>query len=73
MEFFINKSVGGEICFGALSFFTDDSAWLREAPLDVEVSPIRCATHFRIFVWSPSPAALGSVPSGRAPYHRVPP
>lgn len=41
--------VGGEICFGALSFIVDDSAWLREAPLDVESLPIRGTTHFRTF------------------------
>ena len=38
--------MGHEILFGALSFIIDDSAWLRDAPLDVEVLPIRGATHF---------------------------
>lgn len=39
--------VGGEIRFGALSFIADDSAWLPEAPLDVESLPIRGVSHFR--------------------------
>lgn len=36
-----------EIRFGALTFVADDSAWLQEAPLDVEALPIRGAPHFR--------------------------
>ena len=40
-------SVGSEIHFGAISCIADDSAWLREAPLDVEALPVRGATHFR--------------------------
>ncbi|KAI4977958.1 hypothetical protein ZWY2020_014512 [Hordeum vulgare] len=36
-----------EILFGALSFIVDDSAWLHDAPLDVEALPSRGATHFR--------------------------
>ena len=45
-------SVGGlaegrEIRLGALVFVADDSAWLQEAPLDVEALPVRGATHFR--------------------------
>ena len=39
--------MGHEILFSALSFITDDSAWLRDAPLDVEALPSRGATHFR--------------------------
>jgi len=39
--------MGHEILFGALSFIVDDSAWLRDAPLDVEALPSRGATHFR--------------------------
>ncbi|KAI5015254.1 hypothetical protein ZWY2020_056644 [Hordeum vulgare] len=39
--------MGHEILFGALSFIVDDSAWLRDAPLDVEALPRRGATHFR--------------------------
>ena len=39
--------MGREILFGALSFIVDDSAWLRDAPLDVEALPSRGATHFR--------------------------
>ena len=38
--------MGHEILFGALSFIVDDSAWLRDAPLDVEALPSRGATHF---------------------------
>ena len=37
---------GREIRLGALVFIADESAWLQEAPLDVEVLPIRGATHF---------------------------
>jgi hypothetical protein len=43
----IIMSVGGEIHFGALNFIADGSAWLQEAPLDVESLPIRGAAHFR--------------------------
>ncbi|KAI5013213.1 hypothetical protein ZWY2020_028167 [Hordeum vulgare] len=39
-------NMGHEILFGALSFIVDDSAWLRDAPLDVEALPSRGATHF---------------------------
>ena len=39
--------MGHQIFFGALSFVVDDSAWLRDAPLDVEALPRRRATHFR--------------------------
>ena len=39
--------MGHQILFGALSFVVDDSAWLREAPLDVEALPRRGAMHFR--------------------------
>ncbi|KAI4995969.1 hypothetical protein ZWY2020_040471 [Hordeum vulgare] len=38
--------MGHEILFGALSFIVDDSAWLRDAPLDVEALPSCEATHF---------------------------
>ncbi len=41
------SSMGHQIFFGALSFIVDDSAWLRDAPLDVEALPRRGATHFR--------------------------
>ena len=37
---------GHEIRLGALVFITDESAWLHEAPLNVEVLPVRGATHF---------------------------
>ncbi|KAI5020919.1 hypothetical protein ZWY2020_054329 [Hordeum vulgare] len=39
--------MGHLIFFDALSFTVDDSAWLQEAPLDVEPLPRRGATHFR--------------------------
>ena len=39
--------MGHQIFFGALSFNVDDSAWLRDAPLDIEELPRRGATHFR--------------------------
>ena len=50
---------GREIHLGALVFVADDSAWLQEAPLDVEALPIRRATHFRtcvrgVLLWQPS-------------------
>ena len=37
---------GREIRLGALTFIADDSAWLQEAPLDVDALPVRGATHF---------------------------
>ena len=50
---------GREIRLGALVFVADNSAWLQEAPLDVEALPIRGATHFRacvrgVLLWQPS-------------------
>src|SRR3954467_8659846 len=41
---------GREIRLGALMFIADDSAWLQEAPLDVDALPVRGATHFRACV-----------------------
>ena len=41
---------GRGIRLGALVFIADDSAWLQEAPLDVEALPVRGATHFRACV-----------------------
>ena len=38
---------GREIRLGALTFIADDSAWLQEAPLDIDALPVRGATHFR--------------------------
>ena len=38
---------GREIRLGALTFIADDSAWLQEAPLDINALPVRGATHFR--------------------------
>ena len=47
------------IRLGALTFIGDESAWLQEAPLDVDALPVREATHFRacargILLWQPS-------------------
>ena len=40
--------VGGrEIRLGVLTFVADDSAWLQEAPLDVDALPVCGAMHFR--------------------------
>ena len=41
---------GREIRLGALVFDADDSAWLQEAPLNVEALPVHEATHFRACV-----------------------
>ena len=41
---------GREIRLGALTFIADDSAWLQEAPLDVDTLPVHGATHFRACV-----------------------
>ena len=41
---------GHEIRLGVLTFIADDSAWLQEAPLDVDALPVRGATHFRACV-----------------------
>ncbi|SPT18971.1 unnamed protein product [Triticum aestivum] len=41
---------GRKIRLGALVFVADDSAWLQEAPLDVETLPVCGATHFRACV-----------------------
>ena len=43
---------GREIHLGALMFIADDSAWLQEAPLDVDALPVCEATHFRACVRS---------------------
>ena len=39
---------GREIRLGALTFVADDSAWLQEAPLDVNALPVREAMHFYV-------------------------
>ena len=41
---------GREIRLGVLTFIADDSAWLQEAPLDIDALPIRRATHFHACV-----------------------
>ena len=40
-------ALGHEICLGMLVFIADDSAWLQEAPLNIEALPVREVTHFR--------------------------
>ena len=37
---------GRKIRLGALTFVADDSAWLQEAPLDVDALLVCEATHF---------------------------
>ncbi|KAI4973716.1 hypothetical protein ZWY2020_041497 [Hordeum vulgare] len=49
--------MGHEIFFGALSFIVDDSAWLRDAPLDAEALPAGYASRPAAFFFS----AAGSV------------
>ena len=41
---------GREIHLGTLTFVADDSAWLQEAPLDIDALLVRGATHFRACV-----------------------
>ena len=41
---------GREIRLNALVFVADDSAWLQEAPLDVDALPAHGATHFHACV-----------------------
>ena len=41
---------GREIHLGALTFIANDSAWLQEAPLDIDALPVRGVTHFRACV-----------------------
>ena len=41
---------GREIRLGALMFIVENSAWLQEAPLDIDTLPVRGATHFRACV-----------------------
>ena len=50
---------GRKIRLGALTFIADDSAWLQEAPLDVDALPVLGATRFRacdrgVLLWQPS-------------------
>ena len=66
---------GREIRLGALTFIADDSAWLQEALLDIDVLPVRGATHFRACVRGvllrqlstlyQSTLMLSSLPAGR--------
>ena len=60
---------GCEIHLGALTFVADDSAWLQEAPLDVDALPVRGATHFRacvrgVLLRQPSPPYRSTPPIG---------
>ncbi|KAI5015320.1 hypothetical protein ZWY2020_056710 [Hordeum vulgare] len=54
--------MGHEILFGALSFIVDDSAWLRDAPLDVEALPIEATTSVRagvlLLLQQPAPVSI---------------
>ena len=43
---------GHEIRLGALTFIADDSAWLQEAPLNVDALLVHGATHFHVCVRS---------------------
>ena len=63
---------GREICLGALTFIANDSAWLQEAPLDIDALPIRGATHFRACVrgvlrWQPATQYRSVVVSASLP------
>ena len=40
--------MGSEFRLGALTFIADDSAWLQEAPLDVEALPVCGSSHFHV-------------------------
>ena len=50
---------GREIRLGVLVFIPDDSAWLHEAPINIETHPVRGVMHFcacvrDILLWQPS-------------------
>ena len=68
--------VGGpEIRLGTLTFFADDSAWLHDAPLDVDALPVRGATHFRacvrgVLLRQPSTPYRSTPPSATLPVSR---
>ena len=66
---------GQEIRLGTLTFIADDSAWLQEAPLDVDALPVRGATHFRACVHGfllrqPSTQYWSTPPSSTLPVSR---
>ena len=66
---------GREIRLGALTFIADDSAWLQEAPLDVDALPVRGATHFRacvrgVLLRQPSTPYRSTSPSTTLPVSR---
>ena len=49
---------GREIRFGALTFIGDDSAWLQEAPLDIDALPVRAHLQARVSIVSASKLLL---------------
>ena len=52
---------GREIRLGALTFIADDSAWLQEAPLDVDALPVRgAATVASAMAWEREGEELGA-------------
>ena len=66
---------GREIRLGTLTFIADDSAWLQEAPLDVDALPVRGATHFRacvrgVLLRQPSTQYRSAPPSSTLPVSR---
>ena len=66
---------GREIRLGALTFIADDSAWLQEAPLDIDAIPVRGATHFRacvrgVLLWQPSTQYRSTLMSSSLPVSR---
>ena len=66
---------GQEIRLGTLTFIADDSAWLQEAPLDVDALPVRGATHFRacvrgVLLRQPSTQYRSAPPSSTLPVSR---
>ena len=56
---------GREIRLGAVTFVADDSAWLQEAPLDVDALPVRGVTNFSsVRPRRPSAATVDPVSAG---------
>ena len=63
---------GREIRLDALAFIVDDSAWLQEAPLDVDALPVRGATYFSACaqaLWSVETPAVGETRGGTSVGH----
>ena len=66
---------GQEVRLGTLAFIADDSAWLQEAPLDVDALPVHGATHFRacvrgVLLRQPSTQYRSAPPSSTLPVSR---